>query len=94
MWIEVYDYIYSKNKKDFKTLAKKIVDKETGFTAKTRKEIAIILKSVNPKEFKEKYKAVKNIKRIKCLTMETLENIPVLSISKVNGLQTMMNGLK
>jgi len=60
----------------------------------TRKEITIILKNVNQKESKEKYKVVKNIKRIKRLTMETLGNIPVLSIGKVNGLQTMMNGLK
>ncbi len=157
--------IYSKNKKDFKTLAKEIVDKETGFTAKTRKEnhmkyilnqwsgiesnldnkakhqlgcsaeghvshilsarmssrplswskegleaitklriailngmnrkeMANILKSVNQRESSEKYKAVKNIKRIKRLTMETLGNIPVLSIGKKNGLQVMMNGLK
>jgi|ASRL01.1.fsa_nt_gi hypothetical protein len=157
--------IYSKNKKSFKTLAKEIVDKETGFTAKTRKEnhmkyilnqwsgiesnldnkakhqlgcsaeghvshilsarmssrplswsregleaitklrISILngitrtgiektLLKVNKKISQEKYKPVKHLKRIKRHAMETLGNVPVLSIGKVNGLQTMMNGLK
>ena len=60
----------------------------------TRTKICETLIKANKEIAQEKYKPVKHLKRIKRHTMEALGNIPVLSIGKINGLQTMMSELR
>ncbi len=60
----------------------------------TRNKIYETLIKANNEIAQEKYKPVKHLKRIKRHTMEALGNIPVLSIGKINGLQTMMSELR
>ena len=60
----------------------------------TRSEIYETLLKRNKEIAQEKYKSVKHLKRIKRYAMEALGNIPVLSIGKINGLQTMMSELR
>ena len=60
----------------------------------TRKDLKEALLRVNKEKISKTYKTIKHLKRIKWCAMETLGNIPALSIGKINGLQTMMSGLK
>jgi hypothetical protein len=60
----------------------------------TRSGIYETLLKRNKEIAQEKYRSVKHLKRIKRYTMEALGNIPVLSIGKINGLQTMMSELR
>lgn len=60
----------------------------------TREDLITTLKKVNKKIELEKYNKIKYIKRIKRSGMEMLNNIPVLSVGKVNGLQSMISDLK
>jgi hypothetical protein len=78
-------------KKGLEAMTKLRVAIENGMT---RNEITETLLKANKEIAKEKYKAVKHIKRIKKHAMEALGNIPVLSIGKVNGLQSMMSELR